>query len=132
MSVITTSTWRPPSNARCSAIGQRQPRREHALDNRIVGGVQQQHQFAGRAALVESVAGVGGVGVSQADAREDHAERVVTRCRLRGDLTRQAQVRHPGSGEHREFLPADQGGQRVDDRYAGENRVRGRIAARPG
>ena len=112
--------------------GQRQPRREHALDNRIVGGIQQQHQFAGRAALVENVAGVGGVGVSQADAGEDHAERVVTRCRLRRDLTRQAQVRHSRQGEHREFLPPDQGGQGVDDRYASEHRVSRADRARPG
>ena len=60
------------------------------LDDRVVGGVEQQHQFPGRASCFEDVAGIGGVGVRQADAGEHHAERLAAGGGLGGDLTGQA------------------------------------------
>ena len=39
-------------------------------------------------------------------------------------------MRQPGDGEDRQLLAADQGGERVDRRDAGEDRLRGRLAVR--
>ena len=58
--------------ARCSATVRAMPRGQHPLHDRVVGGVQQQHQLAGRGALLEGVADRRGVGVGQAHPGEDH------------------------------------------------------------
>ena len=85
--------------------GQRDAGGEDPLDHRVVGGVEQQHQFAGGGPLLQRVADGGGVGVGQPHGGEDDAERLAAGGRLGGDLGRPA----PGGAGRPRRTPAASG-----------------------
>ena len=110
--------------------GQRDAWRQDPLDHRVVGGVEQQQQLAGRGALLEGGANGIRVGVGEPHRGEDDAERLVARGRLGGDLGGEFEVRQPGDREDRQLLTADERGERVDRGDAGQDRVGRRLAVR--
>jgi hypothetical protein len=105
-----------PDEGEVLGDGQRDARGEDALDHRVVGGVEQQHELARGRAVLQPVADHRKIGVGQAHPGEDDAEGRAADPRLRRELGGELQVGQPGQGEDREILAADQGGERVDRR----------------
>ena len=121
--------------------GQRDPRGEDPFDDRIVRGIEQQHQLAGGGPLFQPVTHVGEIRVGQTHRRKDDPEGPAAGGGLRRDLSRQRQVGQAGNREDGQLLPPDQGGQGIDDgdprqdrfgRWLSLNRVKRPAADRHG
>ena len=130
MSASTTSTCRPCVKARSSATVSaiRGVRIRSITGSSAV--LSSSTSSPARRPLLQHRADHLGVRVGQPHGGEDDAERLAARGRLGRDLRGQLEVRQPGDGEDRQLLAADQGGERVDRRDAGEHRLGGRLAVR--
>ena len=102
--------------------GQGQPGCEDPLDDRVVGGVQEEHQLTLGGPGLEAVANEVGVCMSDAHAGEHDGEGLVPGVSLSGDLHGEFQVRESADREDRQLLATYQGRQRVHDGDAGEDR----------
>ena len=108
--------------------GERDARRQDALDDGIVGGVHEQHELSRARTLLEPVPDGGGVGMGQAHRREHDAERIAADAGLCRNLRGELEVRQAGSGEDRQLLPADERGHPVYRGHPRDDRVGGRLA----
>jgi len=99
-------------------LGQRQghARGHDALHGRVIGEVQEHRRVRERAGFRKGGAEELGVVVLDAHGTKDDGKALVARgdARLAGDLGGQFVVRQPSAGEHRQFLPADEGVHAVD------------------
>ncbi len=110
---------------------ERDARRQEAFGDRVVGGVDEQRELAGRGAGLEHVAHHRGVGVRHAHRREHDAECLAPDVGLRRDLGRELEMGKTADGEHRQLLAPHQRGHHVDRRDSGQHRI-GRREARRG
>src|ERR1019366_6815955 len=103
--------------------------REDPLDDRVVGGVENEHEVARCRARLEHLAHRLGVGVGQSHAGDDDLEVLARDVGLRGDLGREFEVGQTCRGEDWEFLTAYQRRERVDHRDPGEDGIARHVAS---
>ena len=102
---------------------ERQARREHALHDRIRRGVDEEDQIARLRALLQRVADRFGVGVRNSHRREDDLKCAIPHPCLGTDLGGQLEMRKAAHREDGQLLSAHQGGESIDRRDAGDDRI---------